>query len=166
MLAYYNAMFHGPRNDNWRYFHYFCYKHRLSVLVKTASLRRYWRVPTICFSQNMKTNVYPGKPHFFLYKVRLPGFSLQGPVNVMDTRNLIVTNPTNVSCTGRRFYIVIKYGFNCVIINWVQREEFKTEAYSLGFQLFPRYPANVNATTNYDRSLLLNQVIKLPLKSS
>ena len=67
------------KNENFQIFFflsfsYFCSKHRLWVLVRTASARRFKRVPTIyVFSRNKKNNVYPCKPQFYYIKV---GFKL------------------------------------------------------------------------------------------
>ena len=52
------------------YFSYFCSKHRLWVLVRTASMRQFQRVPTIyVLSRNKKNIVNPCKPHFYHIKV-------------------------------------------------------------------------------------------------
>ena len=49
----------------------FLLKHRLWVLVRTASPRRFSRVPTIYFlSRNKKNNVYPCKPQFYYIKMK------------------------------------------------------------------------------------------------
>ena len=69
---------------NWKfsdkklwYFSYFCSKHRLWVLVRTASLRRFSRVPTIfVLSRNKKNKVYPCKPQFYYIKVGFKGSKL------------------------------------------------------------------------------------------
>ena len=48
------------------YFSYSCSKHRLWVLVRAASMRRFYRVPTIyVFSRNKQNYVYLCKPHFY-----------------------------------------------------------------------------------------------------
>ena len=43
------------------YFSYFCSKHRLWVLVRTASPN----IDNLCLSRNKKNNVYPCKPQFY-----------------------------------------------------------------------------------------------------
>ena len=59
------------------YFSYFCSKHRLWVLVRTASARRFYRIPTIyVLSKNMKNNVYPCKPQFYHIKVGFKGVKI------------------------------------------------------------------------------------------
>ena len=68
---------------NW-YFSYFCSKHRLwvldrtaSPLVRTASARRFYRVPTIyVLSRNMKNNAYPCKPQFYYIKLGFKGVKI------------------------------------------------------------------------------------------
>ena len=68
-----------PKTENFhikklRYFSYFCSKRRLWVLVRTASERRFERVPTIyVLSRNKKNNVYPCKPQFYYIKVGFKG---------------------------------------------------------------------------------------------
>ena len=52
MSVQYTAIFHGYKNDyfqlkNCDFFPYLCSKHRLWVHVRTASVRRFKRVPTI-----------------------------------------------------------------------------------------------------------------------
>ena len=53
-------------DKKFRYFSYFCSKHRLWVPVRTASKEA---VPTsthnLCLSRNKKNNVYPCKPQFY-----------------------------------------------------------------------------------------------------
>ena len=80
--------FHTPspppthKKKNWKFsdknsdmFSYFCSKHRLWVLVRTASVRRFYRggsneYPQFMFlSRNKKNNVYPCKPQFYYIKV-------------------------------------------------------------------------------------------------
>ena len=69
---------------NWNFsdknsdiFSYFCSKHRLWVLVRTASARRFYRVPTIyVFDRNKKNNVYPCKPQFYYIKVGFKGVNI------------------------------------------------------------------------------------------
>ena len=59
-------------------------KHRLWVLVRTASARRFYRVPTIyVLSRNKKNNVFPCKPQFYYIKVGLRGSKLYRHVFVM-----------------------------------------------------------------------------------
>ena len=59
------------------FFSYFCSKHRLWVLVRTASARRFWRVPTFyVLSRNKKNNVYPCKPQFYYIKVGFKGVKI------------------------------------------------------------------------------------------
>ena len=71
-------------DEKFRYISYFWSKHRLLVLVRTASTRRFWRVPTIyVFEQNKKNNVYPRKPQFFYIKVGFKGLKLYRDVFVM-----------------------------------------------------------------------------------
>ena len=61
-------------DQNLCYISYFCSKHRLWVLVRTASLRRFLRVPTIyVLCRNKKNNVYPCKPQFYYIKVGFKG---------------------------------------------------------------------------------------------
>ena len=55
----------------------FCLKHRLWVLVRTASARRFSRVPhSVFLSRNKKNNVYPCKPHFYYIKVGFKGVNI------------------------------------------------------------------------------------------
>ena len=69
---------------NWKFsdnfflsFSYFCSKHRLWVLIRTASPRRFKRVPTIyVLSRNKKNNVYPCKPQFYYIKVGFKGLKI------------------------------------------------------------------------------------------
>ena len=71
-------------SQNWKcsdeklwYFPYLCSKHRLWVLVRTASARRFVRVPTTyVFEQNKKNNVYPCKPQFYCIKVGFKGVKI------------------------------------------------------------------------------------------
>ena len=71
-------------SKNWKfsdkklwYFSYFCSKHRLWVLIRTASARRFERVPTIyVLSRNKKNNVYPCKPQFYCIKVGFKGVKI------------------------------------------------------------------------------------------
>ena len=71
-----------PKDENFQikkiwYFSYFCSKHRLWVLVKTASKRRFQRIPTInVLSRNKKNNVYPCKPQFYCIKVGFKGIKI------------------------------------------------------------------------------------------
>ena len=59
------------------YFSYFCSKHWLWVLLRTASVRRLQRVPTIyVLSRNKKNNVYPCKPKFYCIKVGFKGVKI------------------------------------------------------------------------------------------
>ena len=68
------------------YFSCFCLKHRLWVLVRTASTRRFSRVPTIyALSKNKKKNIYPCKPQSYYIKVGLRGSKLYRYVFVMST---------------------------------------------------------------------------------
>ena len=53
------------------FFSYFCSKHRLWVLVRTASPRQ-----SMFSSRNMKNNVYPCKPQFCYIKVGFKGVKL------------------------------------------------------------------------------------------
>ena len=78
------------KNENFQikkfwYFSHFCSKHRLWVLVRTASPRRFKRVPTIhVLSRNKKNNVYPSKPQFYYIKVGFTGSQLYRHVFVMS----------------------------------------------------------------------------------
>ena len=71
-------------SKNWKfsdkklwYFSYFCSKHRFWVLVRTASARRFSRVPTIyILRRNKKNNVYPCKPKFYYIKVGFTGVKI------------------------------------------------------------------------------------------
>ena len=71
----YTAIFHGCKSVNFKmiflkYFSYFCSKHRLWVHVRTASVRRLLRVPTIyVLEQKYENNVYPCKPQIYYIKV-------------------------------------------------------------------------------------------------
>ena len=56
----------------FRYFSYFCSKHRLWLLVRTASM---------FLSRNKKNNVYPCKPQFYYIKV---GFEIQNYIGVFS----------------------------------------------------------------------------------
>ena len=81
--------FLSPKNENFQikkswYFSYFCSKHRLWVLVWTASARRFLWVPTIyVLSRNKKNNVYPCKPQFLCKEVGLRGAKLYRHVFMM-----------------------------------------------------------------------------------
>ena len=56
------------------YFSYFCSKHRLWVLVRTASSSGSNEYPqSMFFSRNKKNNVYPCKPQFYYIKVGFKG---------------------------------------------------------------------------------------------
>ena len=59
------------------YFSYFCSKHRLWVLVRTALARRFLRVPIIyVLSRNKKNNVTPCKLQFYYIKVVFKGVKI------------------------------------------------------------------------------------------
>ena len=59
------------------YFSYSCSKHRLLVLVRTASARRFERDPqSMYFLQNKKNNVYPCEPQFYYIKVGFKGVKI------------------------------------------------------------------------------------------
>ena len=66
----YTAILYGCENDNFQlifcdYLSYFCSKHILWVHVRTASLRRFERVPTIyVLEQNKKIMYTPVNPSF------------------------------------------------------------------------------------------------------
>ena len=63
-------------NKFW-YFPYFSSKHRLWVLVRTAFIRRFYRVPIIyVLSRNKKNKVYPCKPQFYHIKVGFKGIKI------------------------------------------------------------------------------------------
>ena len=65
-------------------FSYFCSKYRLSVLVRTASPRRFQHIPESMFlNRNKKNNVYPCKPQFYHIKVGLRGLKLYRHVFVI-----------------------------------------------------------------------------------
>ena len=73
-----------PKTENFQiknwYFSYFCSKHRLCVLVRTASGGGFNEYPHSMFSsRNKKNNVYPCKPQFYNIKV---GLHVKG-VNIM-----------------------------------------------------------------------------------
>ena len=56
---------------------YFCSKHKLWVLVGTASTRRFQRVPTIyILSRNKKNNIYPCKPQYYYIKAGFEGIKI------------------------------------------------------------------------------------------
>ena len=68
--------FTTKKNENFQIkknpdiFHISAQKHWLWVLVRTASVRRFLRVPTIyVVKRNKKTNAYPFKPQFYYIKV-------------------------------------------------------------------------------------------------
>ena len=66
------------------YFSWFCSKHRLWVLVRTASMRRFYRAPTIyVLSRNKKNNEYPCKPQFYYIKLGFKGVKIYRHVFVM-----------------------------------------------------------------------------------
>ena len=74
------------------FFSYFCSKHRLWVLVRTASPRRFYRVPTIyVLSRNKKNNVYPCKPQFYYIKVGFKGVKII-QVCFRDAATLVISN--------------------------------------------------------------------------
>ena len=67
------------KNENFQIkktdiFSYFCSKHRLWVLVRTASARRSNEYPQSTFLS--RNNVYPCKPQFFYIKVGFKGVSI------------------------------------------------------------------------------------------
>ena len=64
-------------DKNLKYFSYFCSKHRLWVLVRTASPWIY------VFEQKQENNVYPFKPQFYYIKGGLRGSKLYKHVFVM-----------------------------------------------------------------------------------
>ena len=81
--AYSNILKFLPRkNENFQIkkfliFIHFCSKHRLWVLVRNASPRRFLQVPTIyVLSRNKKNNVYPCKPQFYYIKVGFTGVTI------------------------------------------------------------------------------------------
>ena len=58
-------------------FHISAKKHKLWILVRTSSTRRFERVHTICvLSRNKKNNVYPCKPQFYFIKLGLKGVNI------------------------------------------------------------------------------------------
>ena len=65
-------------DKNSNIFLYFWSKYRLWVFVRTASARRFQRVPTIYsgFSRNKKNNVYPCEPQFYCIKVVFKGVKI------------------------------------------------------------------------------------------
>ena len=70
-----------PTNYNFQIkiliFFIFCSTHRLWVLVRTASTRRFLRVPTIyVYSRNKNNNVYPCKLQFYYIKVGFKGVNI------------------------------------------------------------------------------------------
>ena len=63
---------------------YFCSKHRLWVLIRTASTSDSNEYPqSMFFSRNKKNNVYPCKPQFYYKKVGFKGSKLYRHVFVM-----------------------------------------------------------------------------------
>ena len=65
--------------DLFNYFHIFAKKNRLWGHVRTASLRRLYRVPTVyVLEQKQENNVYPCKPQFYYIKVGCKGSTLHG----------------------------------------------------------------------------------------
>ena len=74
----YSTIFHGCKIHNFQmkkcdFFSYFCFKHRSWVHVRTTSMRRFLRVPTLyVLEQNLEYNVYPRKPSL-LYKMGCKG---------------------------------------------------------------------------------------------
>ena len=59
------------------YSSYFCSSHRLWVLVRTASARRFNKYSQSMFlSRNKETNVYPCNPKFYYIKVGFKGVSI------------------------------------------------------------------------------------------
>ena len=64
-------------DEKFWYFSYFCSKHWLWVQ-RTASTRRFYRMPTICvsFLANKKNNVYLYKPQFYYIKVGFNGVKI------------------------------------------------------------------------------------------
>ena len=68
-----------PQTENFKikklwYFPYFCSKHRLWVLVRTASTRWSNEYPqSMLLSRNKNINVYPCKPYFYYIKVGFKG---------------------------------------------------------------------------------------------
>ena len=69
-------------DEKFGYFPYSCSKHRLWVLVRTASHHN------LFLSINKKNNVYPCKPQFYCIKVGLRGSKLYRRVFVMQIRML------------------------------------------------------------------------------
>ena len=87
----YNASFHSSRNANFQLiichiFLYFCPKYRLSVLIRTASIRQFLRVHTI-YAKIWKIMSNLVNPTFPYIKLCFPGCSLYKIVNVMITRS-------------------------------------------------------------------------------
>ena len=78
---------------------YFCSKHRLWVLVRTASSWRFLRIPTIyVLIRNKKNNVYPCKPQFYYIKVGFKGSKMHRRVFVMHKSRkhaFIIFTPLN-----------------------------------------------------------------------
>ena len=72
-----------PKNENFQikiliFFSYFCSKHRLWVLVRTASPGEAVLTSThnLCFEQKLENNVYPCKPQFYYIKVGFKGVNI------------------------------------------------------------------------------------------
>ena len=74
-------------NKKFWYLSYFCSKHRLWVLVRTASTSGSNEYPQSLFlSRNKKNDVYPSKPQFCYIKVGFKGVKLYRRVFVMMGR--------------------------------------------------------------------------------
>ena len=71
-----------PKQENFQikkflYFSYFCSKHRLWVLVRTALPSGSNKYPQSMFlSRNKKNNVFPCKPKFYFIKVEFKGVKI------------------------------------------------------------------------------------------
>ena len=79
--------------------YYFCSKHRLWVLVRTASARRggsYKYLQSMFLSRNKKNNVYPCKPQFSYIKVGFKRVKLYRYVFVMDIRHQSMRSRTYI----------------------------------------------------------------------
>ena len=69
----------------WYFFLFFCSKNRLWVLVRTASMRRFWRVPTIYALSRNKRKIYtPINTSFTIQKWGLRGSKLYRHVFVIN----------------------------------------------------------------------------------
>ena len=123
------------------FFSYFCSKHRLWVLVRTASARRlYWVPQSMFLSRNKKNNVYPCKPQFYYIKV---GFKW------VITKTYLY----NVDPLKPHFYIV-KLGFTGVDIIFLISAQNIDCGYSLE-------PPRRGGSNEYPQSVFWTEIWKI-----